>query len=89
MPEDGAFHICLLFARFSLEVDVVIKFTCVDRQCSFSWGLTIHCSSCSARNIQKQKKKRKVIINVCIIIITTAVVGWDCFEMPIAATLVL
>lgn len=37
----------------------------------------------------KAKEKRKVIINVCIIIITTAVVGWDCFEMPIAATLVL
>lgn len=37
----------------------------------------------------KTKEKRKVIINVCIIIITTALVGWDCFEMPIAATLVL
>lgn len=37
----------------------------------------------------KAKEKRKVIINVCIIIITTALVGWDCFEMPIAATLVL
>lgn len=37
----------------------------------------------------KAKEKRTVIINVCIVIITTALVGWDCFEMPTAATLVL